>query len=112
MTFDPTIKRIAGVDLNGWYEYDDEGVLGKPVKAVENGVLKSFLMPRSPIGGFDHSNGHGRRNDLEVVSRQSNLIVTSTRTVSDEKLHQMLIDEIKKRQRSKPWPLLRTSPAA
>ncbi len=104
VTFDPTIKRVAGVDLNGWYEYDDEGVLGKPVKAVENGVLKSFLMSRSPIEGFDHSNGHGRRQPgLEVVSRQSNLIVSSTRTVSDEKLRQMLIDEIKKQ--NKPYGL-------
>jgi len=104
VTFDPTIKRIAGVDLNGWYEYDDEGVLGRPVKAVENGVLKSFLMSRSPIDGFDHSNGHGRRQPgLEVVSRQSNLIVTSTHTVSDEKLRQMLIDEVKKQ--NKPYGL-------
>ena len=86
------------------YEYDDEGVLGKPVKAVENGVLKSFLMSRSPIDGFDHSNGHGRRQPgLEVVSRQSNLIVSSTRTVSDAKLRQMLIDEIKKQ--NKPYGL-------
>ncbi len=28
VTFDPTIKRIAGVDLNGSYEYDDEGAAG------------------------------------------------------------------------------------
>ena len=104
VTFDPTMKRIAGVDLNGYYEYDDEGVLGKPVKAVENGVLRSFLMSRSPIDGFDHSNGHGRRQPgLEVVSRQSNLIVSSARTVSDEKLRQMLIDEIKKQ--NKPYGL-------
>ncbi len=104
VTFDPTMKRAAGVDLNGWYEYDDEGVLGKPVKAVENGVLKSFLMSRSPIDGFDHSNGHGRRQPgLEVVSRQSNLIVSSTKSVTDEKLRQMLIDEIKKQ--NKPYGL-------
>jgi predicted Zn-dependent protease len=104
VTFDPTMKRAAGVDLNGWYEYDDEGVLGRPVKAVENGVLKSFLMSRSPIDGFDHSNGHGRRQPgLEVVSRQSNLIVSSTKSVTDEKLRQMLIDEIKKQ--NKPYGL-------
>ncbi len=104
VTFDPTQKKAAGVDLNGWYEYDDEGVLGQPVKAVENGVLKNFLMSRSPIDGFDHSNGHGRRQPgLEVVSRQSNLIVSSTRSVSDEKLRQMLIDEIKRQ--NKPYGL-------
>jgi predicted Zn-dependent protease len=104
VTFDPTLKRLGDVDLNGWYEYDDEGVLGKPVKAVENGVLKSFLMSRSPIEGFDHSNGHGRRQPgLEVVSRQSNLLVTSTRTVSNQKLREMLIDEIRKQ--NKPYGL-------
>ena len=104
VTFDPTIKKISGVDLNGWYEYDDEGVKGEPVKAVENGVLKNFLMSRSPIEGFNHSNGHGRRQPgMEVVSRQSNLIVSSTRSVSDEKLRQMLIDEIKRQ--NKPYGL-------
>jgi predicted Zn-dependent protease len=104
VTFDPTVKRIAGIDLNGYYEYDDEGVLGKPVKAVENGVLKSFLMSRSPIDGFDHSNGHGRRQPgLEVVSRQSNLIVSSTHAVSDQKLREMLVEEIKRQ--NKPYGL-------
>jgi predicted Zn-dependent protease len=104
VTFDPTVKRLAGVDLNGWYEYDDEGVRGMPVKAVENGVLRSFLMSRSPIEGFDHSNGHGRRQPgLEVVSRQSNLIVSSTKSVSDAQLRQMLIDEIKRQ--NKPYGL-------
>jgi predicted Zn-dependent protease len=104
VTFDPTVKRLAGVDLNGWYEYDDEGVRGMPVKAVENGILRNFLMSRSPIEGFDHSNGHGRRQPgLEVVSRQSNLIVSSTKSVSDAQLRQMLIDEIKRQ--NKPYGL-------
>jgi TldD protein len=104
VTFDPTLKKVAGIDLNGTYEYDDEGVKGQPVKAVENGILRSFLMSRSPIEGFDHSNGHGRRQPgLEVVSRQSNLLVTSTRSVTDQKLRQMLIDEIKKQ--NKPYGL-------
>ncbi len=104
VTFDPTIRRIGGVDLNGTYEYDDEGVKAQPVKAVENGVLKSFLMSRSPIDGFEHSNGHGRRQPgLEVVSRQSNLIVTSTHSVTDAQLRQMLIDEVKRQ--NKPYGL-------
>ncbi len=34
-TFDPTSRKIGNVDLNGWYEYDDEGVAGRPVKAVD-----------------------------------------------------------------------------
>lgn len=102
--FDPTRKRLDGVDLNGWYEYDDEGVKARPVRVVENGVLKTFLMSRSPIQGFDHSNGHGRRQPgMEVVSRQSNLLVESSRTVPEKRLRQMLVDEIKRR--NKPYGL-------
>ena len=92
------------MDLNGWYEYDDEGVARAGLSRPWKTACCNFLMSRSPIEGFDHSNGHGRRQPgLEVVSRQSNLIVTSTRTVSDEKLRQMLIDEIKKQ--NKPYGL-------
>lgn len=102
--FDPTRRKINGIDLNGWYDYDDEGVKGQSVLAVDKGVLKTFLMSRSPIKGVDHSNGHGRRQPgYEVVSRQSNLIVESSNGVSDAKLRQMLIDEVKKQ--NKPYGL-------
>ena len=102
--FDPTRHTMAGMDLNGWYDYDDEGVKARPVTAVENGVLKTFLMSRSPIAGFDHSNGHGRRQPgYEVVSRQSNLIVESAKAVSDARLREMLIEEIKRQ--NKPYGL-------
>ncbi len=104
VVFDPTRRKIGSVDLNGWYDYDDEGVKARPVTAVENGVLKTFLMSRSPIKGFDHSNGHGRRQPgLEVVSRQSNLIVQSSNAVSDARLRQMLIEQVKKD--NKPYGL-------
>ncbi len=102
VTFDPTLKSIAGVDLNGYYKYDDEGVLARPVVSVDHGILKNFLMSRSPIDGFDHSNGHGRRQPgREVVSRQSNLIVSSSKAVSDAELKKMLVDEIKRQ--NKPY---------
>ena len=104
VVFDPTRKKIGGVDLNGWYDYDDEGVKARPVSAVEKGVLKTFLMSRSPIKGFEQSNGHGRRQPgLEVVSRQSNLIVESANAVPEARLRQMLIDEVKKQ--NKPYGL-------
>jgi predicted Zn-dependent protease len=104
VVFDPTRRKMGSIDLNGWFDYDDEGIKARPVTVVENGVLKTFLLSRSPITGFDHSNGHGRRQaGLEVVARQSNLIVESTRSVSDAKLRQMLIDEAKKQ--GKPYGL-------
>jgi predicted Zn-dependent protease len=61
-------------------------------------------MSRSPIQGFDHSNGHGRRQPgFEVMSRQSNLLVESKKQVSDAKLRAMLIEEIKRQ--NKPYGL-------
>jgi predicted Zn-dependent protease len=102
--FDPTARKLAGADLNGWYLYDDEGVKARPVRVVENGVLKTFLMSRSPIRGFDHSNGHGRRQPgREVVSRQSNLIVESSKSVPEAQLRAMLIGEAKRQ--NKPYGL-------
>jgi TldD protein len=104
VVFDPTRHKIGDTDLYGWYDYDDEGVKARPVVAVENGVLKTFLMSRSPIRGFDHSNGHGRRQPgYDVVSRQSNLIVESSKAVSDAQLRQMLLDEVKRQ--NKPYGL-------
>jgi TldD protein len=104
VVFDPTLRKVGGVDLNGWYDYDDQGVKARPVTSVENGVLKTFLMSRSPIKGFDHSNGHGRRQPgYEVVSRQSNLIVQSSNAVPEARLRQMLLDEVKRQ--NKPYGL-------
>ena len=102
--FDPTRKKVDNIDLNGWYEYDDEGVKGRAITAVDHGILKTFLMSRSPIKGFAQSNGHGRRQPgLEVVSRQSNLIVESANSVPEARLRQMLIEEVKRQ--NKPYGL-------
>ncbi len=104
VVFDPTLRDYQGTMLNGSYLYDDEGVKARRVPIVENGVLKTFLMSRAPIDGFPNSNGHGRRQPgAEVVSRQSNLFVESSKQVSDKELRQMLIEEVKKQ--GKPYGL-------
>jgi len=102
--FDPTIRRAGSTELNGWYLYDDEGVAARRTPLVERGILKTFLMSRSPIPGFNHSNGHGRRQPgAEVISRQSNLFVVSTKQVPIARLRQMLIEEI--HRQNKPYGL-------
>jgi TldD protein len=101
---DPTMKELNGVQLAGHYDYDDEGVPAARVVAVENGILKSFLMSRMPIKNFSTSNGHGRRQPgLMPTGRQGNLIVTSTQTVKDSELREKFIAEIKKQ--GKPYGL-------
>ncbi len=104
VTFDPTVKRMAETDLYGWYDFDDEGIVARRVPVVEAGILKTFLLSRSPIAGFAQSNGHGRRQaGAEIVSRQSNLIVSSSNSVPDSQLRELLLAEIKKQ--GKPYGL-------
>jgi predicted Zn-dependent protease len=94
---DPTLREFEGTLLNGYYPVDDEGVKAERVTVVENGVLRSFLMSRSPIEGFDTSNGHGRREPgYAPVSRQGNLIVESQTQVPPDRLKGMLIEECRK----------------
>jgi TldD protein len=101
---DPTLKELNGVKLGGSYDFDDEGVPAERVEAVENGILKNFLMSRMPVKNFDHSNGHGRRQPgLMPTGRQGNLIVTSTNSVPDTELRKKFIEEIKKQ--GKPYGL-------
>jgi TldD protein len=102
---DPTLPRFGEEDLRGCYKFDEEGVAASNVKLVESGVLRTFLMSRSPLEGFPLSNGHGRREPGRTVcSRQGNLIVESTKAVSFAKLRELLIQECK--QQDKPYGLL------
>ncbi len=102
---DPTRRQFNSVFLNGYYRFDDEGVPAQRVSLVEKGVLKGFLLGRSPLNAMPSSNGHGRAQPgLQPVARQGNLIVDSTSRVPFPKLRQMLIDEVKKR--GKPYGLM------
>jgi TldD protein len=101
---DPTQQTFHGTWLSGTYAYDDEGQPARKVDLIDDGVLKTFLMSRLPIASFSSSNGHGRAQDgLLPTGRQGNLIVSSTKAVSDKDLRQMLIDEAKKQ--GKPYGL-------
>ncbi|HWG58226.1 MAG TPA: metallopeptidase TldD-related protein [Candidatus Acidoferrales bacterium] len=102
---DPTEATLGGQMLLGNYPFDDEGVPAQDVELVDHGVLKTFLMSRSPLINVPHSNGHGRRQLGYVpVARQGNLIVSSTRTMTDQQLRQKLIELVK--QQGKPYGLL------
>lgn len=102
---DTTMKKLGPTDLLGYYQFDDEGVKSHRVTLVDHGVLKDFEMSRSPLVGFPHSNGHGRRQlGASPVSRQGNLIVESSKTLPNAQLRAKLIELIK--QQNKPYGLL------
>ena len=95
--FDPSLKKASnGTSLSGYYKYDDEGMPGQKVETIKKGIFQKFLMSRSPIEGFDNSNGHGRKAaGRSVVTRQSNLIVTAEKTHNHAQLRKLLIEEAK-----------------
>lgn len=102
---DPTRPVFGDTDLRGFFRFDDEGVAARNVTLVEEGVLKTFLLSRSPVAGFPQSNGHGRRQaGRAVVSRQANLIVESAKTAPFDRLRDMLIEECKRQ--GKPYGIL------
>ena len=104
MVDDPTAQRLGGVPLSGHYYVDDEAVPARRTLLVERGKLRGFLLGRSPVLPFKHSNGHGRRErGNQVVARQGNLIVTSRKTIPDAELRKALIDEVQRQ--SKPYGL-------
>lgn len=102
---DPTQHRLGGQFLRGFYRYDDEGAPAQKVSLVENGVLKGFLMGRSPIRNFSASNGHGRRSEGRgPVARMGNLIAVSSKTLPYKELRARLVEELKKAR--KPYGLV------
>lgn len=104
VTDDPTLRTFDGQSLSGHYSFDDEGQPAQSVELIKDGVLKTFLMSRLPIASFADSNGHGRAEVGRMpTGRQGNLIVSSTKAVTDKELRQMLIDEARKQ--GKPYGL-------
>ncbi len=95
--FDPQLKNYRGMDLSGSYVYDDEGVKGQRVTIIDNGLLNSFLMSRTPISDFPKSNGHGRGAIYyNTVTRQSNMFIESSKPKKEDELRKMLIEEAKR----------------
>ena len=102
---DPTLLKLGDTELAGSYLYDDEGVKPRRVTVVDKGVLREFLLSRSPLARFPKSNGHGRgQAGYRPVSRQSNLLVESSAGVPFAQLVDRLKEECRKA--GKPFGLL------
>ncbi len=98
---DPTLTQFEGRPLSGHYSFDDEGQPARRVDLIQDGILKTFLMSRQPIASFANSNGHGRSETGHMpTGRQGNLIVSSSKSVSDTELRTMLIAEAKKQNKA------------
>jgi len=97
---DPTLKRFNGESLFGYCKFDNEGIPAQKVVLIENGILKNYLLSRTPIKGFNKSNGHGRSDGSpfqgDPVGRMSTFIVKSKKEFNYDELKNKLIEECKK----------------
>ena len=102
---DPTLTHFKNIPLRGHYLYDDEGTPSQKAMLIENGILKGFLMGRSPIKNFPTSNGHGRKSyGRKVVARMGVTVVKAKNPVPFAELEQKLKEEIKRQ--NKPYGLI------
>jgi predicted Zn-dependent protease len=103
---DPGRKDAQGQPLFGSYDVDREGVRAGPLQVVEKGVLKSFLLTRQPVHGFEGSNGRARipiGGGIDMAG-VSNLIVNTSDAVPASDLKKKLLELIS--NRSKPYGIL------
>jgi predicted Zn-dependent protease len=103
---DPTQTEWRGRRLFGHYDADREGVAPSPLKLVEKGVLKGYLLTRQPVRGFEGSNGRARMPGSYGAATPgfSNLFVRSSETVPVAELKKKLIELCQ--ARSKPYGII------
>ncbi|MBV9573678.1 MAG: hypothetical protein JOY93_06455 [Acidobacteriales bacterium] len=89
----PLLADFKGEPLLGSSAIDDDAVKTRATKLVEHGVLKTLLATRVPVRAVPRSTGsrHG------WGPAPSNLIVTSSKSSSDEELRKELLRRVKDR---------------
>ena len=104
---DPSQPEWHGQALAGHYLYDMEGVPAQTLTLVEQGLLKSFFLTRTPVfRASDASNGHARLAGSFGARAPGfgNLFIRSSQTKKAADMKQTLIEMCK--QRNKPYGIL------
>jgi TldD protein len=104
---DPSQTEWHGQTLLGHYLYDVEGVAPQTLTLVDKGVLKNFLLTRTPsFKGFQSSNGHARLSGSfgAWAPGFGNLIVRASETKPAADMKKTLIDLCQRRDR--PYGIL------
>jgi TldD protein len=92
---DPTQTQYQGRTLLGHYLYDMEGVAPQPLTLVDKGVLKNFLLTRTPVfKNYSGSNGHARMTGSYGTRSPGfgNLFVRVSQTTPAADMKKKLID--------------------
>jgi len=104
---DPKQTEWHGTALLGHYDIDDEGVPAQTILLIDKGVLKDFLLTRTPVKkGLEKSNGAARLPGPYGArgAGLGNLFVHATTTTALAEMKQKLIALCQERQ--KPYGIL------
>jgi hypothetical protein len=103
---DPAQIEWRGRALFGSYHVDREGIPAKPLRLVDKGVLKTYLLTRQPVRGYEGSNGRARLPGgfSGAIPTISNLFVSSNEYMPVGELKKKLLDLIK--ARNKPYGII------
>jgi len=96
---DPSQTEWRGRPLLGSYEVDREGVRARPLRLVEKGVLKTFLLTRQPVRGYEGSNGRARMPGSfgTQAAGFSNLFISASETVPLGELKKQMLAMLQSR---------------
>jgi hypothetical protein len=104
---DSTQTEWRGHTLLGHYSYDIEGVAPEPLPLIEKGLLRTYLLTRTPaFKGFESSNGHARLTSLFGARGAGfgNLFVRASQSMPASDMKKQLIEMCV--QRNKPYGIL------
>ena len=107
MVDDSTQTEWRGHTLLGHYSYDIEGVAPEPLPLIEKGLLRTYLLTRTPaFKGFESSNGHARLTSLFGARGAGfgNLFVRASQSMPASDMKKQLIEMCV--QRNKPYGIL------
>ncbi len=89
----PQVDAFQGQPLMGAYSVDEDGVPSRTNTVVQSGILKLVLSSRTPIEGVTQSTGSHRG----ISAAPSNLILTSSKSMSEQELRRMLLEHARAR---------------
>src|SRR4029077_4701853 len=103
---DPTQTEWRGRSLFGSYMVDREGVPAKPPKLGDKGPLKTSLLTRQPVRGYEGSNGRARLPGSFGASTPtiSNLFISTNEYMPTGELKKKMLALIK--TRNKPYGII------
>jgi predicted Zn-dependent protease len=98
---DPAQQTWNGQTLAGYQQFDEEGVLSKPVTVIDKGRFRTFLLTRQPVRGFEASNGRARMPGPfgARAASATNVFIQSSESVKAAELKTRLVRMIADRNK-------------